>query len=54
MLVVVGINLNGCVFGKIINISRPPYLVYTLYLTVWFDTHFHAYKIKKYDEIIKH
>jgi hypothetical protein len=54
MLGTVGINLNGCIFGKIINIlinnSRTPYLVYALYLTVGFDTHFHAYEIKKYDE----
>lgn len=54
MLVIVGINLNGCIFGKIINIlinnSRTPYLVYTLYLTFWFDNHFHAYEIKKYDK----
>lgn len=54
MLVIVGINLNGCIFGKIINIlinnSSTLYLVHELYLTVGFDNHFHAYEIKKYDE----
>lgn len=54
MLVIVDINLNGCIFGKIMNIlinnSRTPYLVYALYLTVGFDDHFHAYEIKKYDD----
>lgn len=54
MLVIVGINLNGCIFGKIINIlfnnSKIPYWVYAFYLTVGFDNHFHAYEIKKYAE----
>lgn len=51
MLVIVDFNLNDCVFGKIINIlinnSRTPYFVYELYLTVGFDSHYHAYEIKK-------
>lgn len=54
MLVIVEINLNGCIFGKIINIfingSTVPYLVCELFFTIGFDDHFHAYELKKYDE----
>uniref|UniRef100_A0A2S2NZU9 Uncharacterized protein n=1 Tax=Schizaphis graminum TaxID=13262 RepID=A0A2S2NZU9_SCHGA len=54
MLVILEINLNNCIFGKIINIiignSRIPYIVCELFLTVGFDSHFHAYEITKYNE----
>ena len=54
MLVILEINLNNCIFGKIINIilgnSRTPYLVCELFLTVGFDSHYHAYELTKYDE----
>lgn len=54
MLVIVEINLNGCVFGQIVNIfingSTVPYLVCELFFTIGFDDHFHAYELKKYDE----
>lgn len=54
MLVIVEINLNGCLFGQIINIfingSTVPYLVCELFFTIGFDDHFHDYELKKYDE----
>jgi len=54
MLVTMKLNLDDCIFGKIIyilvNNSRIPYLICELYLTIGFDSHFHAYEIKKYNE----
>ncbi|CAI6356683.1 unnamed protein product [Macrosiphum euphorbiae] len=50
MLVIVKINLNGCIFAQIINIfingSTVPYLVCELFFTIGFDDHFHAYELK--------
>lgn len=54
MLLIIDIDLNGCIFGEIlyilINKSRMPYLVCKLFLTVGFNSHYHAYEIKKYNK----
>jgi len=55
LLMVIDVNLDGCIFGEIISLlvgkSRNPYFILSPISSIGFDPHYHAYEIENTKEI---